>query len=75
MKPTMITNLEGTFVVNEFGWKSMTTDKLFEVLKDLPEGSRVGPNQTGGMTIVDSFGRYLGFIDFKREEMHLMEDF
>jgi hypothetical protein len=68
-------DLTGSMVTNENGWKSMSIGNLSTILKDLPHGSRVGPNQSGNMTIVDSFGRYLGYIDFKREELHLMEDF
>lgn len=75
MKEPKTHSLKGAMVTNQHGWKSMSADNLFVILKDLPAGSRVGPNAAGNLTIVDSFGKYLGYIDFKKEEMHLMEDF
>lgn len=46
----------------EYKW--LPPGRLMELLRELPEDSRVVTNYVGNLTIYDSDGLYWGFIDF-----------
>jgi len=46
----------------EYKW--LPPGRLMELLRELPEDSRLVTNYAGNLTIYDSDGLYVGFIDF-----------
>lgn len=62
-------------MIDPFGdYKWLPPRRLMELLRELPEDSRVVTNYNGNLTVYDSDGLYLGFIDFNlKGEIERME--
>lgn len=45
-------------------YKWLPPGRLIELLRELPEDSRLVTNYAGNLTVYDSEGLYWGFIDF-----------
>lgn len=70
----MFIPLEGEIMINDEGWRTIQLTVLAKILDRLPHDCRLGTNAMGNMTIVDASGDYVGYVDLKREEMHLLDE-
>ena len=51
-------------MMNNDGIKWLSTQRVRELLSELPENSRVQVNAIGNLIIENSDGKYVGYVDF-----------
>ena len=54
-------------MMNDNGVKWLSTQRLAELLSELPEDSRVAVNAVGNLIIKDADKRYIGYVDFSED--------
>jgi len=49
---------------HDMDWKYLPVQRLRELIADLPDDARVGPNKFMNMVVMDSNGIPIAFVDF-----------